>query len=138
VLSGSLFALCDDPFATAKSRACCVLFKEVSIGFKSVTSKIEEDNVPKILLLAFLLLATSAFQVQKRTCDHPAPPEGMHYVCSPTDSCDCDLERNSSESDERVENSGPAATDSCSAADLKYFVAPPIPRLLALSGNKTP
>jgi len=37
----------------------------------------------KFLSLSVFLFATFAFQFQKRTCDHPAPPEGMHYVCAP-------------------------------------------------------
>ena len=84
--------------------------------------------MPRNLLLAFLLLVTSAFQVEKRTCDHPAPPEGMHYVCSPTDSCDCHLERDLSDNGERYANSEAiTAADSCPAAGLKYFVAPAYP-----------
>ena len=37
----------------------------------------------KPLVLTLLVLATTGFQIQKRMCDHPAPPEGMHYVCAP-------------------------------------------------------
>jgi TonB family protein len=84
--------------------------------------------VPKTITLAFLLFATSPFQIQSRTCDHPAPPEGMRYVCSPTDSCDCHLERDSSERGERRANSeSTTAADLCPAAGLKYFVAPAYP-----------
>lgn len=83
--------------------------------------------MPRISSLTFLLLAASIFQVQKHTCDHAAPPDGMHYVCSPTDSCDCHLEKNSPESGGRTETPATMTPDSCPAADLKYFVAPAYP-----------
>jgi TonB family protein len=81
----------------------------------------------KTAFLFFLLLTMPAFQIQKRTCDHPAPPEGMHYVCSPTDSCDCQLERISSESGSTDGTPAAPDTNPCAAATLKYFVAPAYP-----------
>ena len=81
-----------------------------------------------VLILAFALLGNPPRQIEKRTCDHAAPPEGMHYVCSPKDSCDCRLERNSSEegaAEGARESSADAAA--CASAGLKYFVAPAYP-----------
>ena len=82
----------------------------------------------KNLVLLFAFVGCSAAQVEKRTCDHAAPPEGMHYVCSPKDSCDCRLERDSSGGglpDGARESSTEAAP--CASAGLKYFVAPAYP-----------
>ena len=81
-----------------------------------------------LLSLIFVLFAGFAFQIQKRTCDHPSPPEGMHYVCAPQNSCDCHLEKDSSDNDEAADS--PASTpftEPCAASDLKYFVAPAYP-----------
>ena len=78
--------------------------------------------------LILMFFVSSEFQIQKRTCDHPAPPEGMHYVCAPQDACNCHLEK-----DEAENNATPAGLASsppvepCSAASLKYFVAPAYP-----------
>jgi TonB family protein len=85
--------------------------------------------VLKALVLTFALLGSSVAQVEKRTCDHPAPPEGMHYVCSPKDSCDCWLERNSSEgsSGDGVQATTRDDNANCASATLKYFVAPAYP-----------
>jgi TonB family protein len=86
-----------------------------------------------LLALILALFQSFAFQIQKRTCDHPAPPEGMHYVCAPQDSCDCHLERDRSE-EGQSDNGGVSASSAtsafepCSARDLKYFVAPAYPR----------
>ena len=81
----------------------------------------------KNIVVLFTLLGTSAAQVEKRTCDHPAPPEGMHYVCSPKDSCDCRLERIPSVGAASDDGQAPADTNPCVAASLKYFVAPGYP-----------
>lgn len=81
-----------------------------------------------ILLVTFALLGSPGPQLEKRACDHPAPPEGMHYVCSPKDTCDCHLERNSSEVNEEKRALATATDDtSCASASLKYFVAPAYP-----------
>ncbi|GEM_PF-2002183 len=88
----------------------------------------QEVLVFNILLLTFALLGTPAPQADKRTCDHAAPPEGMHYVCSPTDSCDCRLERDSSPAGEPPRRAAAIpGPDPCSAAGLRYFVAPAYP-----------
>ena len=82
----------------------------------------------KFLSLTFFLLASAAFQVQKRNCDHPAPPEGMHYVCAAQDSCDCRLERDQSENGEAPASAATTpAAEPCSSSNLKYFVAPAFP-----------
>jgi TonB family protein len=81
----------------------------------------------KAWILTFAVLGTSAAQVGKRTCDHAAPPEGMQYVCSPKDSCDCRLEKISSESGSTDGTPAVPDTAPCAAATLKYFVAPAYP-----------
>jgi TonB family protein len=84
--------------------------------------------VINVLILAFALLGNPPRQFEKRSCDHPAPPEGMHYVCSPKDSCDCRLERDSSEGGS-ADGARASSTDAtpCASAGLKYFVAPAYP-----------
>jgi TonB family protein len=78
--------------------------------------------------LALVLFAHLAFQVQRRSCDHAAPPEGMHYVCAPRDLCNCHLEKDPSENDEgSASPPTTTAVEPCSASDLKYFVAPAYP-----------
>lgn len=79
----------------------------------------------KAVVLTFALLASSAAQVEKRTCDHPVPPAGMRYVCPPNDSCDCRLE--SSEGGPENDDVTASDTASCPSATLKYFVAPAYP-----------
>ena len=81
-----------------------------------------------ILLMTFALLGSPDPQLEKRACDHAVPPEGMHYVCSPKDSCDCHLERNSTDagSNESARASSSEAAP-CASATLKYFVAPAYP-----------
>jgi TonB family protein len=81
-----------------------------------------------LISLALVLLASPAFQAQRRSCDHAAPPPGMHYVCDPGDSCSCHLEKDQPENDETAGNTSviPAAS-SCTASNLKYFVAPVYP-----------
>lgn len=82
----------------------------------------------KAIFLMFALVATASAQVEKRTCDHAVPPQGMHYVCNPQDSCDCRLERNSQESNDSEGRSASDSDDvSCRSASLKYFVAPAYP-----------
>jgi TonB family protein len=84
--------------------------------------------VLKTLILTFALLGSAAAQVEKRTCDHAAPPEGMHYVCDPKDSCDCRLENNTSEDNPgEGHHAANSADRPCSSAELKYFVAPGFP-----------
>lgn len=88
----------------------------------------------KLLPLTLLVLATAGFQIQKRTCDHPAPPEGMHYVCAPQNACDCRLEKDASED----ENSpaAPTAGEPCSGERVKYFVAPAYPETARKAGKQ--
>jgi len=84
--------------------------------------------MPKILPLTLLVLWSAAFQIQKRTCDHPAPPEGMHYKCAPQNACDCHLEKDAAEDEARTANAGSAAENQpCSADKVKYFVVPAFP-----------
>jgi TonB family protein len=88
----------------------------------------------KLLSLTLIVLVSSGFQIQKRTCDHPAPPEGMHYVCAPQNPCDCRLARDSSEDDGSP--TAPAASEPCSAANVKYFVAPAYPETARKAGKQ--
>jgi TonB family protein len=84
--------------------------------------------VLSLISLALVLLATPAFQAQRRTCDHAAPPAGMHYVCDPRDSCSCHLEKDQPENDETAgDPSAIPAAQSCAASNLKYFVTPVYP-----------
>ena len=91
-------------------------------------SLLQEVFVVTTLILTFTLLGSAEAQVEKRTCDHAAPPQGMHYVCNPKDTCDCHLERNSEESND-TEGRAVSHSDevSCGSATLKYFVAPAYP-----------
>jgi TonB family protein len=86
----------------------------------------------KFFSLIFIVLVSSGFQIQKRACDHPAPPEGMHYVCSPQNPCDCRLEKDASED----EGSAAAASEPCSADKVKYFVAPAYPETARKAGKQ--
>lgn len=79
------------------------------------------------LIVTFALLGSPAAQIEKRTCDHPAPPEGMHYVCYPKDSCDCRLEKDASDNGLAESGAATEADTPCSSATLKYFVAPAYP-----------
>jgi TonB family protein len=88
----------------------------------------------KPLPVTLLVLATAGFQIQKRTCDHPAPPEGMHYVCTPQNPCDCRLEKDSSE--DEGSPAPPAAIEPCSADKVKYFVAPAYPETARKAGKQ--
>ncbi len=82
----------------------------------------------KLLPVTLLVLATAGFQIQKRTCDHPAPPEGMHYVCAPQNACDCHLEKDPAEEEGPTPNPGSAAENQpCPADKVKYFVVPAYP-----------
>jgi TonB family protein len=78
--------------------------------------------------LAFLLLPGLSRQLQKNTCDHPTPPEGMHYVCAPRDSCNCRLEKDEAKDHEAAAkpNTSPAG-EVCLSQSLKHFVAPVYP-----------
>lgn len=80
----------------------------------------------KPLVLALLVLATSGFQIQKRMCDHPAPPEGMHYVCAPHNACDCHLEKDSA-ADQSPAAASQADNQTCSGDKVTYFVVPAYP-----------
>ena len=80
----------------------------------------------KLYSFAMLLLAGGAFQIQNRTCDHAAPPAGMHYVCDPKNTCNCHLEKNPGE-DEAPSRDAVPAPEPCADADLKFFVAPAYP-----------
>ena len=83
----------------------------------------------KPLPLTLLVLATAGFQIQKRICDHPAPPEGMHYVCAPQDACDCHLEKDTAEDQAQTTAAVGSADENqpCSADAVKYFVVPAFP-----------
>ncbi len=82
----------------------------------------------KAYWLAIPLLVSPASQIQNRTCDHATPPVGMHYVCSPTNLCDCRLEKDAPENEE---TSGSQDRDPsparCPEADLNFFLAPSYP-----------
>jgi TonB family protein len=88
----------------------------------------------KPLPLTLLVLATAGFQIQKRTCDHPAPPDGMHYVCAPQNPCDCRLEKDASE--DEASPAAPAANEPCSADKVKYFIAPAYPETARKAGKQ--
>jgi TonB family protein len=69
-------------------------------------------------------------QHQQPTCDHAAPPEGMHYVCANQDSCDCRIVADApSSGDESEKGSRIPVPDlsPCNSGDVKYFVAPDYP-----------
>jgi TonB family protein len=80
----------------------------------------------KPFVLTLLVLATSRFQIQKRMCDHPAPPEGMHYVCAPHNACDCHLEKDSA-ADHSPAAAPQAEHQACSGDKVTYFVVPVYP-----------
>jgi hypothetical protein len=79
----------------------------------------------RFLSLTVIVPVCAGFQIQKRTCDHAAPPEGMHYACAPQNPCDCRLEKDSS--DDEGSPAPPAAIEPCSADKVKYFVATAYP-----------
>ena len=79
-----------------------------------------------MFLVVALLLSGSA-QIQKHTCDHPAPPEGMHYVCTPRDSCNCHLVRDQPQDDEASASPASHEETPCLSRSLKHFVAPAYP-----------
>ena len=81
----------------------------------------------KALVLMFALLGSAAAQVEKRTCDYAVPPQGMHYVCNPKDSCDCRLERTQESTDTEGRPASHRDEVPCDSATLKYFVAPAYP-----------
>jgi len=83
--------------------------------------------VVKALILTFALLGSTAAQIEKRTCDHAIPPQGMHYVCNPKDNCDCRLERTQESSDTEGRPASHRDEVPCDSAILKYFVAPAYP-----------
>jgi TonB family protein len=85
----------------------------------------------RFLSLTVIVLVCAGFQIQKRTCDHAAPPEGMRYVCAPQNPCDCRLEKDSSE-----DEGSPAAIEPCSADKVKYFVAPAYPETARKAGKQ--
>ena len=87
----------------------------------------------RFLSLTLIVLGSSGFQIQKRACDHPAPPEGMHYACAPQNSCDCRLEKDAAE---EASPAAPAANEPCSADNVKYFVAPPYPETARKAGKQ--
>ena len=80
----------------------------------------------KYLYFWVALLASGALQVDRRTCDHAAPPPGMHYVCLPADSCNCHLEKDQPEGDQGGYGSSGSDTP-CATNGLKYFVVPTYP-----------
>ena len=88
----------------------------------------------RFLSLTLIVLVCAGFQIQRRACDHPAPPEGMHYVCAPENPCDCRLEKDSSE--EEGSPAPPAAIEPCSADKVKYFVAPAYPETARKAGKQ--
>src|ERR1700741_2755169 len=82
----------------------------------------------KAFPVTLLVLATAGFQIQKRACDHPAPPEGMHYVCAPENACNCHLDKDAAENEGLAANAGSAAENQpCSADEVQYFVVPAFP-----------
>jgi TonB family protein len=81
--------------------------------------------VKTVILMFVVLGSVAAAQVEKRTCDHPAPPQGMYYVCDPKDTCDCHLEKNSEEQSPVGSEIGGA--EPCSATKVRFFVAPAYP-----------
>jgi TonB family protein len=82
----------------------------------------------KLYGFTMVLLASFPFQIQNRTCDHAAPPAGMHYVCEPKNTCNCHLEKNPGENEEpSTDADAVPATEPCADADLKFFVAPAYP-----------
>jgi len=81
-----------------------------------------------LLSVVLVLFAPLAPQLQRRTCDHAIPPEGMHYVCARADSCDCHLEKDEPESDETAgKPSRMPIVEPCTSSTLRYFVAPDYP-----------
>ena len=89
----------------------------------------------KPLALTLLVLVTAGFQIQKRLCDHPAPPEGMHYVCAPQNACDCHLEKDAVEN-EAPATASPAQNQPCSADKVTYFVVPAYPESARRAGKQ--
>jgi TonB family protein len=88
----------------------------------------------RFLSLTLIVLVCAGFQIQKRTCDHPAPPEGMHYACAPQNPCDCRLEKDAAE--EEASPAPPAAIEPCSADKVRYFVAPAYPETARKAGKQ--
>jgi len=81
-----------------------------------------------VLSVALVLFAHLAFCAQRRTCDHAAPPAGMHYVCTQGDPCNCHLEEDQPDKGEAVGNSARVPTvEPCASRSVKYFVAPAYP-----------
>lgn len=77
--------------------------------------------------LAFVLLPRQSMLPQKDVCDHPTPPEGMHYVCAPRDSCNCHLEKDEVEDNRAQAGQASTADELCLSKSLKHFVAPHYP-----------
>jgi hypothetical protein len=68
-------------------------------------------------------------QMQGVICDHAAPPVGMHYECTPGNTCDCRLVRGAVfQEDDGKPAPGPQAAP-CSEPVVVRFVAPEYPKL---------
>ena len=72
------------------------------------------------------IFAASAPQLDRRACDHAAPPPGTHYVCLPADSCNCHLERDEPE-DDQGDHLARESEVACASSGLQYFEAPSYP-----------
>jgi TonB family protein len=88
----------------------------------------------RFLSLTLIVLVCAGFQFQKRSCDHPAPPEGMHYAYAPQNPCDCRLEKDAAE--EEASPATTAANEPCLAENVKYFVAPAYPDTARKAGKQ--
>jgi TonB family protein len=75
-----------------------------------------------------LVLLGMAHQIHQHTCDHAAPPPGMHYVCEHADSCNCRLQKDEEENEGAAEKSADlSANQQCASSTVNYFVAPTYP-----------
>lgn len=92
-------------------------------------------------VLIVSLFLSVAFQVHPPTCDHAAPPEGMHYVCENGNSCNCHLEpveRDHGFDENKDKNKLLHTTPrtSCKASRVRYFVAPAYPTRARQAGKQ--
>jgi TonB family protein len=91
------------------------------------------------LSVAFLWFAPLALPLQRGSCDHAIPPEGMHYVCVPQDTCNCRLQKDQDEPDNDEAAESPArapSVETCLTSTVKYFVAPAYPETARRSRNQ--
>jgi len=82
-------------------------------------------------IAGLLLAAGMPLQVKlPQACDHAAPPEGMQWVCTSTNPCDCHLEPNAGQDQPDDGTSKPSpdhSVDSCLACRIAFFVIPAYP-----------